>query len=113
MPHLIVEYSRDLDFPVQPTLHSLHQVLAASGVFDAKDIKVRSREYSDYLVSGGREQGFVHLILFLLDGRSDDTKTALGQALASVMRQATAGHSVQISVDIRDIVRHTYTKFQD
>ena len=113
MPHLIVEYSNSLDFPVQPTLKNLHQILADSGIFGKNDIKVRAREYNDYLVDGSNEQGFVHLTLFLLDGRSEETKGALSRALAAVVQKATTGQWVQISVDMRDMMRATYTKIQN
>ncbi len=111
MPHLIVEYSDNTELEPQTLLHTLHQVLAASGVFDAADIKVRARSYRDYLVAGKTDAGFVHLTLLLLDGRSDDVKAALGQALAAALRRSCPpGRPLHISVDVRDLNRATYTK---
>ena len=66
MPHLIVEYSNTLQPSMQTVLPTLHQVLLASNQFGAPDIKVRTREYQDFLVGGTADVAFVHLTLYLL-----------------------------------------------
>lgn len=111
MPHLIVEYSNNLNLPAQPLLHTLHGVLLASGQFEEDHIKVRTRRYDDYLTGGSAADGFVHITLFLLDGRSEAVKHALGQALSEAVRQALGSAAgTQITVDTRDMVRATYAK---
>lgn len=113
MPHLIVEYSNNLNLPAQPLLHTLHGVLLASGQFEEDHIKVRARRYDDYLTGGSAAGGFVHLTLFLLDGRSEAVKHALGQALCNAVRQALGGETdIQITVDTRDMIRATYAKIK-
>lgn len=111
MPHLIVEYSNNLNLPAQPLLHTLHGVLLASGQFEEDHIKVRARRYDDYLTGGSAADGFVHITLFLLDGRSEAVKHTLGQALSDAVRQALdSAAGTQITVDTRDMVRATYAK---
>ncbi|MDO4228050.1 5-carboxymethyl-2-hydroxymuconate Delta-isomerase [Neisseria sp.] len=111
MPHLIVEYSNNLNLPVQPLLHTLHGVLLASGQFEEDHIKVRARRYDDYLTGGSAADGFVHITLFLLDGRSEAVKHALSQALGDAVQQALGSAAgTQITVDTRDMVRATYAK---
>lgn len=113
MPHLIVEYSNNLNLPVQPFLRTLHGVLLESGQFEADHIKIRARQYDDYLTGGSAADGFVHLTLFLLDGRSEAVKHALGQALCSAVQQAVGStEGTQITVDTRDMVRATYAKIK-
>lgn len=111
MPHLIVEYSNTLQPSMQTVLPTLHQVLLASNQFGAPDIKVRTRKYQDFLVGGTADVAFVHLTLYLLDGRSHETKHALSQALcAAVQQHIQTSLPIQITVDIRDMVRATYSK---
>ena len=55
MPHLIIEYARELQLPVPATLHALHQTLLDSGLFEEVDIKIRAQAYADYLVGGAAE----------------------------------------------------------
>lgn len=42
MPHLIIEYARELQLPVPATLYALHQTLLDSGLFEEVDIKIRA-----------------------------------------------------------------------
>ncbi|WP_373698770.1 5-carboxymethyl-2-hydroxymuconate Delta-isomerase [Neisseria dentiae] len=113
MPHLIVEYSNNLNLPAQPLLHTLHGVLLASGQFEEDHIKVRARRYDDYLTGGSAADGFVHITLFLLDGRSEAVKHALSQALGDAVQQALGSAAgTQITVDTRDMVRATYAKIK-
>ncbi|WP_373813362.1 5-carboxymethyl-2-hydroxymuconate Delta-isomerase, partial [Neisseria dentiae] len=79
--------------------------------FEEDHIKVRARRYDDYLTGGSAAEGFVHLTLFLLDGRSEAVKHTLGQALSDAVRQALdSAAGTQITVDTRDMVRATYAK---
>lgn len=111
MPHLIAEYGSNTLPNVQPVLRALHETLAASGHFGTDDIKVRARRYEDFLVGGSAQNGFVHLTLWLLDGRSESVKQALGQALCETVLQALQGSAgVQVTVDVRDITCASYAK---
>lgn len=110
MPHLTVEYG-GVELPPQ-VLGELHQTLSNSGLFEEYDLKIRLCRYAeaDYSVGGGK-QAFAHLTLNLLEGRSETAKAALSRALAeTVQKLVEEAPSVQISVDLRDMVRATYTK---
>lgn len=111
MPHLIVEYSENLFLPQTELLSALHHTLLASGQFDEADIKIRSLPYAVSLNGGSPDNGFIHLTLLLLSGRSDAVKQALGEALCqTAARISTGGKPVQISADTRDMQRDTYAK---
>lgn len=110
MPHLTVEYG-GVDMP-QEALPELHQTLSNSGLFEEYDLKIRLFRYAeaDYLTGGGK-QAFAHLTLNLLEGRNETAKAELSRALAETVQKLTArAPSIQISVDLRDMVRATYTK---
>lgn len=115
MPHLIIEHSPAVAPAVRAALLPLHQALLASDQFGAADnIKVRARVYEDYLIGGRQTGDFAHLTLYLLDGRSAEIKTELSRALMAAMHGALAGvRPLQITVDIRDMVRAHYGKHID
>ena len=91
MPHLIIEHSPTLTSAIRSALSPLHQTLLASGQFGERDIKVRARMYEDYLVGGQAAGDFVHLTLYLLDGRSAEVKADLSRALMAAVQNALAG----------------------
>lgn len=110
MPHLIVEYG-GVEMP-QEALPELHRTLLNSGLFEEHDLKIRLCPYAEaeYSVGGGR-MPFVHLSLYMLEGRSESGKAALSRELAGVVDKLTAAApQIQISVDLRDMVRTTYSK---
>lgn len=110
MPHLTVEYG-GVEM-AQEALPELQQTLLNSGLFEEHDLKIRLCRYEqvDYLV-GGSKQAFAHLILRLLEGRSKSAQAELSRALAETVQKLTAqAPSIQISVDLCDMVRATYTK---
>lgn len=114
MPHLIVEYSENLaeGFKQSKILEKAHSALMASGVFNPGDLKSRSIMLSDYLVGEepAKEKGFVHAVIYLLEGRTVEQKSALTNAVMKVLEESFSGQSVQLSVDIRDMLRETYRK---
>lgn len=110
MPHLTVEYG-GVEMP-QETLSELHRTLLNSGLFEEYDLKIRLCRYAeaDYLV-GGTKQAFAHLTLRLLEGRSQAVQAELSRALAETVQKLTVNApSIQISVDLCDMVRANYTK---
>ena len=112
MPHLIIEHSPTFTSAIRSALSPLHQTLLASGQFGERDIKVRARMYEDYLVGGQAAGDFVHLTLYLLDGRSAEVKADLSRALMAAVQNALAGVApLHITVDIRDMVRSHYGKY--
>lgn len=112
MPHLVIECSQ----PLSPTLanenaqRTLYDVLLASGQFGAGDIKVRTQSYDSYLVAGAQDD-FVHVTLWLLDGRSEDVKAELSANIAkAVQALITPAGACQVTVDVRDMAKATYSK---
>lgn len=116
MPHLTVEYSGNLPgFDPAATLAALNKVLIASAQFEEMDVKSRALRRDHFHVgaeTGAR--GFVHAELALLSGRSAEIKQALSASLAQALSalSGTWGPSlqIQISVEIRDMDRTSYSK---
>ncbi len=116
MPHLIVEYSPNLPaFPEAEALAALNAAVCASPeVLDEADLKTRFvRVQSFEIGTAPAQRAFVHAQLRLLAGRSPQAKQDLAGRVAQVLRSCTprpAGVLVQLSVEIVDMDRPSYTK---
>ena len=117
MPHLVLEYSANV--PDEPDLPSvlldLHDALVASGLFERKDVKSRAVRHDVFAVADGVEdRAFVALSIAILDGRSDDVKSALSETALEVLVRAypnlVAGGRGAITVEIRDLHRASYRR---
>ncbi|CAN5267990.1 5-carboxymethyl-2-hydroxymuconate isomerase [soil metagenome] len=110
MPHIVIEYSTDGHAIVDLTalMHALHETAAATGVMHAADIKVRAIGTEDYLVAGKRD-GFCHVTVSMLQGRTPQQKVSLSEALRATMA-ALLPETKSLSVDIRDMDATAYKK---
>ncbi|MDB5563878.1 MAG: 5-carboxymethyl-2-hydroxymuconate isomerase [Tardiphaga sp.] len=110
MPHIVIEHSTDghAAFDVTELMQALHDAAAATGVMQAADIKVRATAYADYLVAGRRD-GFCHVSVYMLEGRTPEQKVALSEALRATMAQLLP-QTKSLSVDIRDMDAVAYKK---
>ncbi len=117
MPHLTIELSSNLESRIacDSLLSEAHQALLMSGVFDGPDIKSRVVRLSEFQIgtSADVDEGFVHVRLDLLAGRSEDTGRQLSQtlvrALVGVLPNGL-GFPVQVSCDVREMNRDSYSK---
>ncbi|MDB5619386.1 5-carboxymethyl-2-hydroxymuconate Delta-isomerase [Tardiphaga sp.] len=110
MPHIIIEHSTDghAQFDAAALMRALHDAAAGTGVVQAADLKIRTLAYSDYLVAGQRD-GFCHVTLYLLEGRTPEQKVLLSEAIRTTMVQLLP-QTKSLSVDIRDMDPVAYKK---
>ena len=110
MPHIVIEHSSDgqAAFDAAALMQALHDAAAATGVVQAADLKIRVMPYADYLVAGRRD-GFCHVTLSMLEGRTAAQKVALSEALRAVMTRLLPD-TRSLSVDIRDMDAVAYKK---
>lgn len=79
---------------------------AGTGLFQPGEVKVRLSLYQHHCV-GGEAGPFVHLIFYLLAGRSDDDKRALSRRIVRALVQRLP-QVPAISLDVRDIRREVF-----
>ncbi|ARP97807.1 5-carboxymethyl-2-hydroxymuconate Delta-isomerase [Pseudorhodoplanes sinuspersici] len=110
MPHIVVEYSSEghARFDVMELMQALHGAAAATGVIEAADIKIRATAFADYLVAGRRD-GFCHVSLYLLEGRTPQQKALLSETLRATLA-GLLPQTKSLSVDIRDMDAFAYKK---
>lgn len=117
MPHVVLEYSANvLDEPDLPRLLlSIHEALAATGIFDLSDFKGRAVRHDDFTVAdGARDRAFVALDVQLLEGRDDAAKTLVSGICLELLREAfprtAAGRRLSLSVQVSDMHRPSYRR---
>ena len=110
MPHIVIEHSTDGHghFDATTLMRALHDAAAGTGVVQAADLKIRAVAYADYLVAGTRD-GFCHVSLYLLEGRTPEQKVRLSETLRSVLIELLP-RTQSLSVDIRDMDAVAYKK---
>lgn len=110
MPHFVIEHSSPLPGTNDWTkvFEKLATATAETGIIDFANIKLRAIPFEAFQLCDG-SKSFVHLSVFLLDGRTPDQKETISlicrQTLAELLLDVDA-----ISVDIRDMDSHAYKK---
>ena len=89
MPHLIVEYSANLEsrLGLEALMATLRDVAVAGGVFPLAGIRVRAVRRDRYLIADGDPaHGFVHVMARIGKGRGESVRRAQAQALFDALR---------------------------
>lgn len=110
MPHFVIEYSRDVEesYDISKVMQIAFDAGLESQTMDAANIKVRARPYDHYkLLNEG--DSFVHVSVYMLDGRTDEQKAHV----AVILRKRLEAYLLKvtsISVDIREMNSFAYKK---
>ncbi len=110
MPHFVIEYARDIEnrYDINKVMQIAFDSGVESGVMQGVDIKVRARPYDHYRLANEGDD-FLHVGVFLLQGRTDDQK----EQIAVILRKNLQSYLVDvasISIDIRDMNPQAYKK---
>ena len=84
MPHVIVEYSANIEAEISPQrlVEEIHQAAIASGVAEPVAVRTRLKRREHYRVGDGSPQNaFVHIDIRARKGRSLEQKKAVVQAI--------------------------------
>lgn len=90
MPHIIVEYTNNIkaDANIPVLLEKIHEVIISkSPLFPIGGLRSRAIELQDYRVADGKEDdAFVHVMLKIGAGRSEEDKKATCDELFVVIK---------------------------
>lgn len=110
MPHLIVEYSTNLEkrISIRDLLKRVHEAALASGVFKIGGIRTRAEPRDLYLVADGDpDNAFIHIEGRIGKGRDAETRRRLAETLLGVLRDQTESvfetTGLGLTVEIREI----------
>lgn len=117
MPHIIAEYSANLEdcLDVQALVDDLHQAAIDSEVAELVGIRTRAVRREHFRVADGNAaNGFVHITARLRIGRSEEQRTGLGQLLLAAADQRLAdvypAHPLGLTVEIHEIDDMTFRR---
>ena len=112
MPHIKLEYTENVQWkkPVQELFPKLQSVLIQYAGVKLENCKSRATQLKKYLCTiDGRPNGFTHLEISLLIGRSGAVKTKIGSECTQIIRKFLEDVTqVQVSVEIRDLEQENY-----
>jgi 5-carboxymethyl-2-hydroxymuconate isomerase len=118
MPHLTLEITDNVAGGTRDlwaTLNRLHAVVAATGLFEERDLKGRAVVHSLYAAGvDAPERGFVALTVEILAGRAPEVRARLADDLMAVLARdfapALEGGHTGLSVQIREMDRESYRR---
>ena len=117
MPHLIIEYSANLEdaMDLEGLMTKLRDRAVASGIFPLGGIRVRGERRDRYLVADGApDNGFVHVTARIGHGRDRVTRRVAAEtlfaALCDHMREVFAQRGLGLSFEMVEIDPETSLK---
>ncbi len=124
MAHFILEYSANLDtevLAIEKLFSSLHEKVAASGIFPLAGMRSRAYCASDYyLANGDTEHAFVHLNFKIGTGRSEQEQTDAFELVKGVLLEHLnalyQSRALAISVEMNELpekLRHNANNIRD
>jgi len=110
VPHQIVEYSSNLESKVNiaEMLMLLHETTASIEAFPRAALRTRAERRDQYCIADhDPENAFVHVLLRIASGRSEEQKKAAGDiifsALCNFLAEVQAVTPIGISFEIQEI----------
>ncbi len=110
MPHLILEYSANLDdvLDMQALVHTVHEAALNTGVFPKGGCRTRAARREAYEIADGHpDNGFVHLTARIGAGRPVELRQEAGNAifaaLTAALEDVFAAQPIGISFEIAEI----------
>lgn len=88
MPHLIIEYSSNIEsrIDLERLMERLHSAALETGVFPLGGLRVRAHAARHYRIADGHaDNGFVHVTALIGHGRPLDVRQRAGQQLFAVL----------------------------
>lgn len=116
MPHVIIEYTDNLTAQanIPQLLKKTNETLLSHGnIIPIGGIRTRAIELTDYLVADGAEDdAFVHIILKLGGGRSEEAIQQVGDSLFEAVKEHFSHifdkRYLALSMEINEFTRPTY-----
>ena len=110
MPHIIVEYSANLEAQVSPRrlVDALHEAALATGVFPIGGLRTRAERREIYAVADGDpDNAFVAVIARIGEGRDAPTRKRVADNLMRVLERETSEafrtRGLGLTVEVQEI----------
>lgn len=110
MPHIIVEYSANLEAVLSPwrLVNALHRAALDTGVFPIGGLRTRAERRDVYVVADGDpENGFVAIVARIGAGRDAETRLSVARRLMDILEAETSEafrtRGIGLTVEIQEI----------
>jgi 5-carboxymethyl-2-hydroxymuconate isomerase len=110
VPHIIVEYSRNLEarIDIRALIENVHAAVLSTRVFDLGAVRTRAEPRELYVIADGDpDNGFIHVAMHIAPGRDADTRKRVAQTILDAVADATRSvyerHGLGLSVEVREI----------
>jgi len=110
MPHLILDYSANLErrIDVSRLVTAVHEAALATGVFPKGGVRTRAHRHDVYRVADGDpENAYIHVVARIREGRDVETRRRAGEkifhALCSELDVVYRSSPLAISFEIQEI----------
>ena len=110
MPHVIVEYSANLEADISPRelIDRIHAAVVATGVYPLGGVRVRAARRDVYAIADrDPDNAFVAILIRMGRGRDEETRTRVSKdvmaALADETSASFAKRGLSLSVEIQEI----------
>ena len=116
MPHLVLEYSSDLE-PLpgfRQVFGQLHAILVDVAGARIANVKSRAVPVEAFVGDGDPRRAFAHLEVRLMEGRSTEVKAEVSssclEVLVAAFADASTNRDLQVTVHAADLEHATYAK---
>ena len=110
MPHIIVEYSANLEdvVAIDPMVRDVHQSVLATGIFRLGAVRTRAARRDIFFIADADPQNaFINVIVRVASGRPLEKRRAVAEAIMGVIAAKTAGigdsRGLALSVYVEEI----------
>jgi 5-carboxymethyl-2-hydroxymuconate isomerase len=114
MPHIIVEYSANIEseIPGQALVDAMHAAAVATAIADVAGFRTRGVRREQFRVGDGDpKNGFVHVVARIRDGRPVEARKALAETLMAALDAALApvlaARPMAIGVEVQEVDSET------
>lgn len=110
MPHVLLEYTQDVDLNFEDLFSHLHYIITETTGANIEKCKSRARLMEHPFVSDTNANSSMILIeICLMEGRDPAALKYLSQSIHAAVTDAVNHNSTEIAVRITEIKRETYT----
>lgn len=114
MPHIMVEYSSNLDnaMDIQGLLNALHQAMIDTGHAPIEGTRTRAMRREHYCVADRNpDNAFVHIIVRMREGRPKEVYQLVAEKLMAAaeknLEHALNTHPMQLALEMHEITQLT------
>lgn len=110
MPHIIVEYSANLETDISPRelVDAIHHTALETGVFPIGGLRTRAERRDVFAVADGNpDNGFIAILARIGSGRDAETRQRVAASLMATLEKQTADafgrRGLGLTVEVQEI----------